>query len=321
MRSMVAFRRLLVAVALATPFAVVALDSPAYAAVNTVIEIPSAEVHFVAGDGQGNLVTVTRLSGPTEVYRFDDVYPITFNDVYPLSAGACTYPYPADLTVMDCEHDAGIISVRTGDLNDTIHYRVSVSWQLEGGAGNDTIHTGTGAGNPGNYTTGGEGDDTIFSGPGDEYISGGIGVDTVTYQGRWTPITAGVGTGGGAAGESDTYQQIENVTGGGAADTLTGNSSSNVLDGGWATTPCLPYPTTATAYAAAPAPCTSQSGNDTLMGVGGADTLVGRSGDDTLLGGAGFDSLDGGSGLDTCYTEVDGGTKANCELPVIYGPF
>jgi Ca2+-binding RTX toxin-like protein len=103
---------------------------------------------------------------------------------------------------MDCDFPAGIISVKTGDLNDTIRYNVSVSWQLEAGDGNDIIYTGTGAGSPGNYTTGGAGDDIIYSGPGDEHIAGGNGVDTVSYVGRWNPITASVSGGGGQAGEA-----------------------------------------------------------------------------------------------------------------------
>jgi len=296
-----------------------ALPAVAYAAPVTVIQIPSGEVHFTAGDGQTNVVTVTKLTGPAHVYRFSDSYPITFDDIYPISAGACTYPNPADQKVIDCDWGASIINIKTGDLGDTINYRVSVSWQLEAGDGNDIIHTGTGSG-IGNYTTGGPGDDLIYSGPGDEYLYGGTGTDTVTYVGRWNPITAATTGGGGEAGEDDNYDSIENITGGGAGDTLTGNSSANVLDGGYATTPCLPHPLRSMVVAAAP-PCTSYSGNDTLTGGGGPDTLIGRAGDDVLSGGAGFDSLDGGSGTDWCYTDADGGTRTGCELPIIIIPF
>lgn len=297
-----------------------ALPAVAHAAPTTVIQIPSGEVHFIAGDSQTNVVTVTKLSGPAHVYRFSDSYPITFDDTYPISAGACTYPNPANQTVIDCDWSASIINIKTGDLSDTINYRVSVSWQLEAGDGSDIIHTGTGAGGIGNYTTGGPGDDVIYSGPGDEYIFGGTGVDTVTYVGRWNPITATASAGGGEAGESDAYDSIENLTGGGAGDTLTGSGSANILDGGYATTPCLPHPVQGLVLAAPP-PCTSYSGNDTLSGSGGPDTLIGRSGDDTLSGGAGFDSLDGGSGTDWCYIDADGGSRTACEFPLIIIPF
>ena len=50
--------------------------APAAAAPTIKIEIPSGEVHFTAGDGQANFVTVTKLSGLLHVYRFDDVHPI-----------------------------------------------------------------------------------------------------------------------------------------------------------------------------------------------------------------------------------------------------
>jgi Ca2+-binding RTX toxin-like protein len=319
------YRPLGYAVALAamlTAFTVVA--TPAQAAVNTTIDIPSGEIHFVAGDDQANYVTVTKLAGPAHSYRFDDLFPITFNDIYPVSAGACTYPYPVDLTVMDCDHVATIINVKTGNLDDTINYRLSLSWQLESGSGNDIIRTGTGPGSTGYYTAAGEGDDTIYSGPGDEYIAGGLGTDTVSYAGRWTSVTASVAGGGGSADEDDGYLGIENLVGGGAADTLTGDGSPNVLDGGHATTPCLPHPVTARAEAPianALPPCTSYSGNDVLAGGGGGDILFGRAGDDILAGGAGFDTLDGGSGTgDWCYLDADGGTKVNCEWPIIFVP-
>jgi Ca2+-binding RTX toxin-like protein len=304
--------------------------SPAYAGPVTTIEIPSGEVHFTAGDGQTNRVRVSRLSGPAHVFRFDDVYPITFSDVHPVSAGACTYPYLADATVMDCDHAATIISVRTGDLDDTITYTTSLSWQLEAGSDNDIIRTGPGVGSPGRYTAGGPGDDTIFSGEGEEFISGGSGIDTVSYVGRWSAVTVLVTSGGGAAGENDHYADIENVTGGAGNDTLTGNSAANVLDGGYARTPCLPIPaapssgriaTTSVLLAPAQPPCTAYSGNDILIGNGGADTLRGLGGNDYLGGGTGYDTLDGGSGTgDSCYVEADGGSRINCEFPFIFIP-
>ncbi len=65
------------------------------------------------------------------------------------------------------------------------------------------------------------------------------------------------------------------------ADTLTGTSEQDTLDGGW--------------------------GNDVLNGLGGNDRVVGGLGNDTLNGGAGNDRLIGGSGTDT----LTGGTGAD----------
>lgn len=66
---------------------------------------------------------------------------------------------------------------------------------------------------------------------------------------------------------------IENATGGGGHDTLTGNAAANVLIGG--------------------------GGDDSLTGGDGNDTLTGGTGADSLAGGDGDDLLDGESGSDT----------------------
>jgi Ca2+-binding RTX toxin-like protein len=298
------------------------IATPAQAGTTSTIDIPGAEIHFVAGDGQANHVLVTQLAGPANTYRFDDVLPIVFHDVYPASAGACTYPNPNDTTVIDCDHPATIISVTTGDRDDVIDYRPALSWQLEAGDGHDLVSTGAGPGGPGRYTTGGPGDDTIVSGPGSEYISGGPGTDTVSYVGRWSAVTASVAGGGGSAGETDSYDGIENIVGGGGADSLTGDAGPNMLDGGSATTPCLPYPLRAEILAdSGLTPCLSRSGNDILAGGGGADLLFGRGGDDALAGGTGYDTLDGGAGGgDYCYADADGAAKVDCEHPITAHP-
>ena len=65
---------------------------------------------------------------------------------------------------------------------------------------------------------------------------------------------------------------IENAIGGARQDTITGNSSINVLEG--------------------------RDGDDTLSGAGGSDTLYGGSGNDVIDGGAGADRMYGGVGND-----------------------
>ena len=66
---------------------------------------------------------------------------------------------------------------------------------------------------------------------------------------------------------------IENATGGGGNDTITGNGVANTLSGG--------------------------AGRDTLDGGGGDDTLTGGDQNDTLTGGLGNDTLYGGAHNDT----------------------
>ena len=147
--------------------------------------------------------------------------------------------------------DKSALDVTGGDGNDTI-VGGAAGDTLRGGAGNDSLGGGTGA----NIFAGGVGNDTM---------TGGAGIDTVDY-GFSTAITVNLskavqGGGGDAAG--DQLSAIENVIGGGAADTITGSTLGNLLQGG-----------------------------------AGADSLDGGAGNDTLVGGAGADSIVGGAGID-----------------------
>ena len=104
------------------------------------------------------------------------------------------------------------------------------------------------------------GDDTLDEGPnGDngatDTFHGGAGTDTVTYHSRTAAITVvmdGKTTGGdGAGAEKDICDvDVENLYGGTAADSLTGNALDNDIEGG--------------------------GGGDTICGLTGNDTLVGN---------------------------------------------
>ena len=133
---------------------------------------------------------------------------------------------------------------------------------LAGGSGDDTLAGGTAAG--------ADGADVFFAGP-------SAGDDTVTYANRTDPITAqmsgtGAGDSGGSGGaEGDGISTtIDNLVGGSAGDTLTGDAKANRLDGG-----------------------------------GGDDTLLGGALDDTLTGGGGADDIDTGADADTVFA-IDG---------------
>ncbi|MES0885440.1 hypothetical protein ABLQ08_32580, partial [Roseibium sp. SCPC14] len=67
---------------------------------------------------------------------------------------------------------------------------------------------------------------------------------------RWNGRNVGSSEG------KDSFTSIENVTGSGFNDWLSGDGNANVLTGG--------------------------NGNDILLGQGGADTLIGGDGDDNL---------------------------------------
>lgn len=282
--------------------AAAAVPQPAHAGGPPAAEISfnGGEVVYMAAPGQANVVVLTSVG--VNLYRIDDVVPITSDE------DDCVHPVAGDDTVMECERNLTFWDVNLGDLDDTLDNRTTRPGHLNLGAGNDVVHTG-GSGGSVQEVAGGDGDDLIHSGPGQDWIAAGAGTDTVSYEGRLGAVVASVATGG----AEDTYVSgVENLTGGASADTLTGNSGANVLDGGTGTI-CL-FMT-----------CFLTSGNDTLRGGGGNDTLKGQGGNDslygeggvdTLRGGAGFDALDGGPASDFCYTEADGGTTVNCGLVV-----
>ncbi len=88
----------------------------------------------------------------------------------------------------------------------------------------------------------------------------------------------------------DTRSLIENVKGGSASDTITGNQAANWL-WGYSGDDVL----------------NGDSGNDLLYGGAGADRINGGSSNDTLYGESGNDVLDGGAGAD----KLTGGTGAD----------
>jgi Ca2+-binding RTX toxin-like protein len=163
---------------------------------------------------------------------------------------------------------------------------------LDGGPGNDTIAGGAGndilRGGPGDDTLRGDaGDDTFDEGSaasGADTMIGGAGIDLVDYSARSQPLTVvmdGV-TASGEAGEADRIAtDIENLTGGSAADTLTGNALDNLLQGG---------PGTA------------------------ADSLYGLEGDDVLDGNGGNDVLDCGPGDGDLDLDLTTSSAIGCEL-------
>jgi Ca2+-binding RTX toxin-like protein len=162
---------------------------------------------------------------------------------------------------------------------------------LVGGAGDDVLDAG--AGNdllefqPGGYSVMQEAgpDDTA----GTDELHGGPDGDTVGYGQRTDPLTITMDgrANDGAPGENDLIgTDVEEVDGGQADDTMTGNDGSNVLVG-----------------ADGNDSLRGGAGGDVLDGTMGNDTVLGESGADTVAGGHGDDLVDGGAGQDNIYGE------------------
>lgn len=102
---------------------------------------------------------------------------------------------------------------------------------LTGGSGDDTLLGDSNS----NVLTGGDGNDILIgmstngSSRADSYI-GGNGNDTVSYKYMTSFINASLHTN--TSSLSDSFNSIENLTGGAGQDILEGNTEANILDGG-----------------------------------------------------------------------------------------
>ena len=178
------------------------------------------------------------------------------------------------------EGGAGNDTLDGGVGTDTVSYASAISGvtaslavsgpQNTSGAGTDTLtnfenltgstHNDVLTGNTGNNVlSGGDGDDALDgAGAGNDTFDGGAGVDTASYASAGAGVTVDLTLSGhqntGGAG-SNTLVSIEDVTGSGFNDTLTGDAGANLLSGG--------------------------AGNDTLNGGPGDDTIDGGTGTNT----------------------------------------
>jgi Ca2+-binding RTX toxin-like protein len=146
--------------------------------------------------------------------------------------------------------------------------------EVSGGSAADRL-TG---GDANNTLRGNDGDDILAGAGGSDNLFGGNGVDTATYEERSEPVSVTLDgdPNDGEGGEGDNVAaDVENVVGGTAGDSLTGNGFNNVLDGG--------------------------AGADRLSGGDGNDIENGGDGNDRFIEGAaanGADQMNGGPGTD-----------------------
>jgi Ca2+-binding RTX toxin-like protein len=174
------------------------------------------------------------------------------------------------------------LSIVLGDGDDTLQSNGRLPrMMVDAGNGNDTVRTSVGD----DFVSGGAGDDiistsggsdTVDPGAGHDGLAGGTGINTLDYSSRTSGITVNLATGqtfDSAAGD-DNFESFSIVLGGSGNDTLSGTPKSiNSLFG--------------------------NAGNDTLTASGADDELYGGAGDDTLVDAFGSTLLDGGDGRDT----------------------
>jgi Ca2+-binding RTX toxin-like protein len=279
--------------------------------------VTGSTVRYIADSGEANNTTVTLFGSTTLVIREFGAATIT--------AGAgCTAADPKEVS---CDSGSPSVDVSAGDMNDRVVVDGLIATLIHGGAGDDTlVATDTGSdeldGDAGNDTleagtgndtlNGGSGDDSMTGGcsgfcagrEGDDTFAGGTGTDAVSYAGRAEPVTVtldDVANDGNAGEQDNVASDVENVTGGDGADTLTGDGDPNVLNGGVCGVAACPGDTIA-----------GQGGDDVLIGGGnsvdqaGADTLLGGSGNDELSDDRGVTHFDGGSGDDALFASYLG---------------
>jgi Ca2+-binding RTX toxin-like protein len=186
------------------------------------------------------------------------------------------------------------ISVNLSRSDDRIQIAAPVAFQATvlGGDGDDNLSTNTTAN--GTVLDGGEGNDTLSSGPNRDVLNGGPGNDTLHALGGDDQLDGGPG-----ADTLDGGLQDDDLEGGTGPDVIVGNSGKDTAS----------Y--TASAGVSAHLGGTTGNGSsldapgDTidatvegLSGGPGPDTLVGSDNADVLLGNDGVDTVDGAGGND-----------------------
>ena len=250
------------------------------------ITVSSGTLVYAAGAGETNSVQITRGQRINKYWYVAELKSISVTH----PAGTCNIGADDGTRFWYfCEDNltgAGAnLLVDLGDGNDTLLGVLqnccadpgAFTVTANGGSGNDSLVGGPYA----DTLNGGDNDDTLDGGNGADALNGGNGTDTASYAGRVDAVTADPGGGtndgnalDGAAGSRDNINSdVENLTGGGGGDALTGSGVANRLRGG--------------------------NGNDILSGGGGNDTLEGEANDDSLTGGLDADVFSGGAGSDT----------------------
>jgi Ca2+-binding RTX toxin-like protein len=197
----------------------------------------------------------------------------------------------------------------TGSLGGDEFFAQGGNDTVIGLAGNDTIN-------------GGEGNDLLIGGAGADVLRGEAGIDTVSYVTSAAGVNVSMvpslpNANAGGDGLGDSFSGIENLIGSRLADTLAGDASDNVIEGGVGADSLTGGGGTDTASYAGSTVAVRASLLAGVLGVGGDaagdrllgftnilgsafnDTLIGDAGGNRLTGGLGANVLEGGAGADT----------------------
>jgi Ca2+-binding RTX toxin-like protein len=209
-------------------------------------------------------VTVNLLTGTSSgaqgfdtLIKIEDLIGSDFDDVL-----------TGDKGVNQINGGAGNDSLNGGLGIDTVSYAGTgsavtvslLSGQATGGAGTDLLlgfETIIGS-DFDDSLTGDGGDNVLVGGLGNDSLNGGAGLDTADYSGASSAVVADLGLGTAILGlETDSLSGIETLLGSKFGDSLTGDLSANILNGG--------------------------RGDDRITGGGGSDLLTGGVGKDTFV--------------------------------------
>ena len=166
-----------------------------------------------------------------------------------------------------------------------------------GDAAGDT-YTTTATTTPVENLTGSPGNDTLAGDVNNNVLTGGAGIDTVSYAGATAAVNVSlaVATGQNTGDGTDTLSGFENVTGSPQNDSLEGNGVDNVLNGG-AGIDTVTFANAGSGITANLATgVATGAGSDTLTAF---EHLTGSAHDDILTGTDGDNTITGGGGNDT----------------------
>ena len=184
------------------------------------------------------------------------------------------------------------LGVRTGDGDDIIKAtpKVTVNMDVDSGAGNDTVTTGSGR----DRVDGGAGNDTIKTGAGRDDVFGNAGNDIIDAGDGNDVVYGGDGNDTLRGAKGNDY-----LEGGKGNDVLEGGQDNDILSGGLGNDTVR-----------------SGQGNDRIYTGAGADKVDNQSGNDTVYGQSAADTITAAKGAKNDLKEVNMDTTIGASVTV-----